>query len=695
MIITHNMSALNAQRQFGINTNNKAKTAEKLSSGYRINRASDDAAGLSISEKMRRQIRGLSQGIENTEAGVSLCQVADGALAEVHDMLHRITELSVKSANGTNSLSDRQAIQAEINEILDEIDRIEETTAFNGHKIFQPSGVGSGGSNTSVLEPAVSNIECTGTPTDTSISKYTFDTNASGLLINGQSIAWADVKASNGDTMDSLKPNTYSTTMNGLTFSFTVNDGSTMDSVTKALKEASVNIVQTLGKPIEAVNELIANGSSIYPGASPNNNYIFEMSKDEYFGLIGSNYQLIADDTGITFNGQTIKWTDTVSPYYSNSPDGYTMKEYIEQGISFCLNFTGKGMPEFAIKLNQNSTLDGVKSALNGATFDIERTGNIICDSSKAYPGYQDFSCHPNIALKNDIWTGLGYNIDELFLDGDSILDASIDISDPSNIKATFSNGTNTVAFDLDNDHQSKIQEIIDNGGTVQAGELLRMRFTYGDSWVEYHISIKQDVDITNLLNQYKNNIESEVKLHYAYTNLKVANFKINDISQGNVGNTPIIYNSNVTQPKPIIKQNESSNNFDSKWNLWIQSGSDTMDGIPLEIDRMNTKILGINDLNVTSIEGAECAMTAVEGALEKLSANRSKIGAQQNRLEHTIRNQENTVENTTASESRIRDADMADLMVKYSKENILEQAGHAMMAQANQSTQGILSILQ
>ena len=129
--VAHNLSAKNAQRQFGINTKSKAKSTERLLSGYKINRAADDAAGLSISEKMRRQIRGLTQGVENTQDGVSLCQVADGALAEVNDMLHRITELSVKSANGTNSEQDRQCIQNEINEILQEIDRIGNSTEFN------------------------------------------------------------------------------------------------------------------------------------------------------------------------------------------------------------------------------------------------------------------------------------------------------------------------------------------------------------------------------------------------------------------------------------------------------------------------------------------------------------------------------------------------------------------------------------
>ena len=130
------MGALNAQRQFGINTNNKAKTAEKLSSGFRINKAADDAAGLSISEKMRFQIRGLDQGSSNIQEGVGYCQVADGALAEVQDMLHRITELTVQAANGTNSDSDRDAISKEINQIKEEMDRICTTTKYNEDYIF-------------------------------------------------------------------------------------------------------------------------------------------------------------------------------------------------------------------------------------------------------------------------------------------------------------------------------------------------------------------------------------------------------------------------------------------------------------------------------------------------------------------------------------------------------------------------------
>ena len=110
-IVAHNLQGMFSNRQLGIVNNRKEKSIEKLSSGYRINRSADDAAGLAISEKMRRQIRGLTQGTKNTQDGISMCQIADGALAEVSDMMHRLTELSVKSANGTNDAQDRQAIQ--------------------------------------------------------------------------------------------------------------------------------------------------------------------------------------------------------------------------------------------------------------------------------------------------------------------------------------------------------------------------------------------------------------------------------------------------------------------------------------------------------------------------------------------------------------------------------------------------------
>ena len=134
--VAHNLTSMNTQRQLGIVTGQSAKSTEKLSSGYKINRAADDAAGLAISEKMRRQVRGLTQASLNCQDGISLCQVRDGALAEVHDILNRMNELSVKSANGTLSAEDRGFIQTEMDHLVSEINRIGSDTTFNHIQVF-------------------------------------------------------------------------------------------------------------------------------------------------------------------------------------------------------------------------------------------------------------------------------------------------------------------------------------------------------------------------------------------------------------------------------------------------------------------------------------------------------------------------------------------------------------------------------
>ena len=140
MVVQHNLSAMNANRMLNVTTSAQSKSAEKLSSGYKINRAADDAAGLSISEKMRKQIRGLTQASSNAQDGVSAVQTAEGALTEVHSMLQRMNELAVQASNGTNSQSDRKSIQDEIDQLTSEIDRVSETTKFNETYLLKGNG---------------------------------------------------------------------------------------------------------------------------------------------------------------------------------------------------------------------------------------------------------------------------------------------------------------------------------------------------------------------------------------------------------------------------------------------------------------------------------------------------------------------------------------------------------------------------
>nr|WP_300915161.1 flagellin [uncultured Acetatifactor sp.] len=219
MVVQHNLTAMNSNRMLGLTTKTQAKATEKLSSGYRINRAADDAAGLAISEKMRKQIRGLTQASSNAQDGISAVQTAEGALNEVHDMLQRMNELAVKAANGTMSESDRNAIQNEIDQLTTEIDRVSTTTKFNETYLLKGANGSVAGSLTySKVKTSLSNLSntagyilgATGTATSktqkidldsqTGTAKLEFGTSFKGAYAvkdgNGNNGVFKDIKLS-------------------------------------------------------------------------------------------------------------------------------------------------------------------------------------------------------------------------------------------------------------------------------------------------------------------------------------------------------------------------------------------------------------------------------------------------------------------------------------------------------------------
>jgi len=177
MVVQHNLTAMNSNRMLGVNTATQAKSTEKLSSGYKINRAADDAAGLAISEKMRRQVRGLTQAVANAQDGISCVQTAEGALNEVHDMLQRMNELAVKAANGTNQSEDMKYIQLEVAQLKSEIDRVSTTTTFNERKLLDGKftsvalQVGAEGISSNTIKVTIGSISTAGLSlTSTSVS---------------------------------------------------------------------------------------------------------------------------------------------------------------------------------------------------------------------------------------------------------------------------------------------------------------------------------------------------------------------------------------------------------------------------------------------------------------------------------------------------------------------------------------------
>ena len=186
MVVQHNLTAMNSQRMLGITTSSQAKSTEKLSSGYKINRAADDAAGLSISEKMRRQVRGLTQASLNAQDGISMVQTAEGALTEVHDMLQRMNELAVKAENGTLTSDDREYINEEIKQLKSEIDRVANTTTFNEKNLLNGDLSGTGcalqvGAESGATQQIVFKIAKMDVATLSVTQSATTATNADGL----------------------------------------------------------------------------------------------------------------------------------------------------------------------------------------------------------------------------------------------------------------------------------------------------------------------------------------------------------------------------------------------------------------------------------------------------------------------------------------------------------------------------------
>ena len=451
MVVQHNLTAMNSNRMLNITTGAQAKSTEKLSSGYKINRAADDAAGLTISEKMRKQIRGLDRASENAEDGISCVQTAEGALTEVHDMLQRMNELAVQAANGTMSSDDRQAVQDEIDQLVTEIDRVSETTKFN--EIYLLKGDGE-----ETLTKTVASTPMTAT--------YAIDT--------------ADVKIEkiNGKTT----PTTWYL------------EGST----TALADDAAIIANLKVGDDGKVTT---ADGKAIYKAA--------------------------ADTTG-QYGAQT--------------------------------------------------------------------QANLVTDTD-----IQDIYGAGSASLYKE--TGL----------------------------------TNKVS-------EEDLKNYFNEDGTYKGG--LYAKKTDGTGAEVGAEQIDKFVNVTPATD------EEEV----SYQATKALSFK-----------------------------------------LHVGSESAEANKIEVNIESISAKGIGVDVLTGTGLmtqDSATAAIDIIGNAISKVSQQRSALGAVQNRLEHTIKNLDNVVENTTSAESRLRDTDMAEEMVNYSKNNILQQAGQSMLAQANQANQGVLSLL-
>ena len=536
MVVQHNLTAMNSNRMLGITQGTLSKSTEKLSSGYKINRAADDAAGLSISEKMRKQIRGLTQASTNAEDGISAVQTAEGALQEVQDMLQRMNELSVQASNGTLSESDRQDIQNEVDNLVTEVDRVSETTKFNETYLLK-------GDNT---------VD----------KKTTYEYN--------------DVKFASDTVL-------YDST------GTEVKKGTVLSKNSDYFTDRTAAIVA--GEKLDGANaadlKLLTAKQVTFDKA------VYTADKDGNVTYVKAGTKV---DVG------TVVYADAIKASSKDKAQGYEIKEadFENQADAY-----GNGLAKQITDSANNQVDLKVKVAVATSSISLYTAG-AVAGTVNTYAKAVEYTGANKIDVAN--YKDYGNAVQLMDKDGNEIAE----------------NG---------------LYSYFDKDGKYKGG-----LYTYAD---EKNPSIK---------------------------NLK-------ELSAADVDGY-----TNKTQKET------------GALTLTLHVGADATKNnqISVEIDAMSASSLGVEGLKVTGKDDTNAlnSIETIKAALQQVSEQRSALGAVQNRLEHTIKNLDNVVENTTSAESTIRDTDMATEMVKYSNSNILAQAGQSMLAQSNQSNQGVLSLL-
>lgn len=540
MVVRTNIMAVNANRQLGMNNSQVGKSLEKLASGFKINRAGDDASGLAISEKMKAQIKGLETASANSQDGISLIQTAEGALTEVHDMLNRMVEIAGKAANGTMDENvDRASLQKELKSLQEEIDRISQSTNFNGKKLL--NGELDGGSSVSGAAAGVPKIE--------------------GLDLTDVAAIASKVETSETTTV----PGSFA---NGDNMSLAVNytDANGKNQVIKL--DWTVSVSGTAFSIKDADGKEVATGDNTTLTTADTEKAMTDVLKDK-----------LGDDFKVSFNGGKLEIESKVA--------GATTKI---DSIVGSFGFVSAG--------------------------DTLSTTNIASETQAGVDAYQtsDFS-----QLKpGDVFEVGGQQF--------SFVTAGNKGTTDKNINAVEIAGANPA--------QAEIEDML--------------------ALIEQKTGYKASLNTDGVTVEFKTN-----------TSTKATN------GQG--------------------------------LRLQIGDTADDFNQVTVNIRSMDCKGLGIDSINVENQDSAAEAIEKLKnvsgdneyGAINIVSSVRADLGALQNRLDHTINNLDVAAENLTSANSRIRDTDMAKQMMEYTKMNVLTQSAQGMLAQANQSTQGVLQLLQ
>lgn len=621
MIIQHNMEAANAQRQYKINVGEKSRTVEKLSSGYRINRAADDAAGLTISEEMRSQIRGLEKACRNVQDGSSLVQTADGALNEIHSIDQRQRELLVQAANDTNTDADRESIDMEIWMLNEEKDRIYNDTEFNTIKIFKGKDQIIDGPKTTTVTNETWPINDTSTSVKKDVIWVEKNTTPpqdvhtqTQRVVPGQfSSTYIESEELNKKMPDGHdifnEKSIYTTT--GYTDIYT----DTLD--IKYQKQGKDSKYTNLQKPKDMVG---------------GNGYINVYNEAGNLSLSCAMSQLgvkLDDD----LVGYSMYYDSKITKSTTSSPDGNVAETTFQLGKNVTL------VQKIELIKNGDEQSYNISYALNNGDAQPHKLDVRLAFDTMNTPIESVKNKNP-YKLEND--------------------DAEIEINGDNKGTGTFKTVLGAIDDLYDTWDDSKVIENV--SGIVHTGT--------GFWWEDNTIPAGNKIDLGSVT--------------YGPIKLKKDPYEV----------------TTTTDSQRQRKQTETITTETSTIQpeyLDIQAGANAWQNIPIRLYDLSTVKLkeNVGDTDPVSAFHAADSLKHLDRVIDKISSIRSYYGAMQNRLGSAYNNNANYSENISASESRIRDTDMENELVTNSKYNILQQAGEALIAQANQNKQGVLELLQ
>lgn len=654
MVVQHNLTAMNHARQYDIVTSKRKKSTERLSSGYRLNRAADDAANLTISEKMRAQIRGLNQASDNAKDGISLLQIADGALDESQQMIHRIKELAVKAANGTNTDADRQAMQDEIDQLVSEIDRIADASEFNTLKMLDGSYAGTGAAfnrsaagRSAVENTGSKNIQAGG------------DIIMNPVVVGG-GISAAQAGALNGVLENSIVPQAVNSILNTFqVFDNAQKAGQLSNEIGLTLYKDSSSILAYVAIQYKYNSNNMIVDNSIKLNLSVNVGTLKFDSKNDLTAdsctalettIVHEMMHAFMDDLltdgMVGANNGKLDKTNKFPSWFSEG-----MAQSAAGGCANTNDWVNSSM-----KLNAGSSLDTISSTVKSAAHKLSSrstssqygTGYL----ASMYLGYLAAGS-PSTLTSANLAGGLNTVMTKL-AGGDSLSDVIKQVS----------GGKYTSLSDFE-------RKFGDDESSRFIQELLKAVGNAGNGGV-----VKNLTDSDLLSDSNDSSPAYQVDTTRSFVPSSVGGGR-NWGSGGSGGGS--FFGAPSASLGPLV----------------LQIGTAAGHSMSINLEDAHAVTLGLDYVTVLQQEDAKDALSLCDDALALVSANRSQIGAYTNRLEHAVKNLDNSSENTQAAESKIRDTDMAAEMVEYTKGNILAQVGEAMLTHANQNQQQILQLLQ